>query len=238
MDPDSSIATVRSIAAKGAPAARAAVSACTAAAPVTAAVAVPDVATHAPASSVVVREPIRLVPAPPYEPAAGPASSSEAASTVPASTAPASTAGPASTRQSERTRRAPASAASARARRAAIAMVTALFEVVDRRRPAAHLGAVVSARLLEHVELLVSADLPRTDSDGPGECAQVRRVHIQMRGAAAAEVFGSYSRGRRVRAFAGRIELLLCRVRAADAPARSVPARLEYRWRLVAFTLT
>ena len=59
--------------------------------------------------------------------------------------------------------------------------------------------------------------------------ARVRRLHLQMSGPTVAQIFGSYTRGERIEAFAGRIEKLPVRVRGA--------ARPEYRWRLVEFTL-
>ncbi|MGW5522970.1 Rv3235 family protein [Gordonia sp. NPDC003950] len=177
--------------------------------------------------------PVRLeiVPAPACEPVGVPSSAGDTTAVL--ASAPPPPVAPA--------RRAPVGvpAATIEARRFAIAIITAVFEVIDRRRPAHHLEPVMSAHLVEHVDTLVRADLAHTDPAGVGVAAHVRRVHIQMRDATTAEIFGSYERGRRVRAFAGRIERVPCRVRQAPTRNRpTIPVRVAYRWRLVEFALT
>jgi hypothetical protein len=78
-----------------------------------------------------------------------------------------------------------------------------VLEVIDRRRPAAQLRGLLAAGLVDSV---LSAN--RTASrDG---AAVLRRLRLQPLGPvdrlAAAEVFGTYSRGRRIRAIACRVE--------------------------------
>jgi hypothetical protein len=92
-----------------------------------------------------------------------------------------------------------------------------VLEVIDRRRPIAQLRPLLTPALLDMVFTL-------TRGDGPDKAAVLRRVRLRTasvderepHGAMAAEVFATYTRGRRVRAIAGRIE-----------------AR-EGRWRMVA----
>jgi hypothetical protein len=84
-----------------------------------------------------------------------------------------------------------------------------VLEVIDRRRPVAQLHGLLAAGLADSV---LSANRPAgprlADDDGP--VAVLRRLRLQAVGGhdgfAAAEVFGSYSRGRRMHAIACRIE--------------------------------
>jgi Family of unknown function (DUF6459) len=73
-----------------------------------------------------------------------------------------------------------------------------VLEVVDRRRPIAQLRPLVTPALIDTVTALTRA--PRTAA------ATLRRVRVRMVDGEAAEVFATYTRGRRVRAIAGRIE--------------------------------
>lgn len=121
------------------------------------------------------------------------------------------------------------------ARRHAIRTITLVLEIVDRRRNVGQLDGLATAQLIDQVTVLVRLAPPGVVN---GDTATLRRVHVQMLGPGAAEIFGSYRRGDRVRAFAARIEQLPCRVRAATASVRPVLTRaVEYRWQLVAFTL-
>jgi hypothetical protein len=74
-----------------------------------------------------------------------------------------------------------------------------VLEVVDRRRPIAQLRPLVTPALIDTVTALTRA--PQTTA------ATLRRVRVRMVDADAAEVFGTYSRGPRLLAVAGRIEL-------------------------------
>jgi hypothetical protein len=80
-----------------------------------------------------------------------------------------------------------------------------VLEVIDRRRPVAQLHGLLAAGLVDSV---LSAN--RLVVAGPDGVAVLRRLRLQAVGAAerfaAAEVFGSYSRGRRMHAIACRIE--------------------------------
>ena len=79
-----------------------------------------------------------------------------------------------------------------------------VLEVIDRRRPVAQLHGLLAAGLVDSV---LSANRMAAGPDG---VAVLRRLRLQAVGAAevfaAAEVFGSYSRGRRMHAIACRIE--------------------------------
>lgn len=103
-------------------------------------------------------------------------------------------------------------AASATMRDAAVfadAALRRVLEVIDRRRPAAQLRPVLAPGLVDSV-----LSLGRASTDvaaGQARAAAVlRRTRLQPAGhrdpEAAAEVFGSYSRGDRVHAIACRVE--------------------------------
>jgi uncharacterized protein DUF6459 len=80
------------------------------------------------------------------------------------------------------------------------------LEVSDRRRPVAQLRPLLAPALFDAVATVTA----RTSLEG---AAVLRRVRLRSTDvldgeATAAEVFGTYSRGRRVRAVAGRVELV------------------------------
>lgn len=135
-------------------------------------------------------------------------------------------------------------AAAVEARRFTVATSRLLFEVIDRRRGMAHLGDSVSPSIADQVAALVRHDAFRvaetTGAPGgpPARGTVLQRVHVQLCDTSAAEVFGSYLRGGRVRAFAGRVERKPCRVRGNDSRpgigVRSGLGQVEYRWQLVA----
>jgi uncharacterized protein DUF6459 len=83
-----------------------------------------------------------------------------------------------------------------------------VLEVIDRRRPIAQLRPMLSPPLLDMVFVL-------TRSAGPDKAAVLQRVRLRTAAvderdphkASAAEVFATYTRGQRVRAIAGRIEV-------------------------------
>jgi hypothetical protein len=90
------------------------------------------------------------------------------------------------------------------AARFADAALRRVLEVLDRRRPIAQLHGLLAAGLVDSV---LCANRFTAAHDG---AAVLRRLRLQAVGApdrvAAAEVFGSYSRGRRIHAIACRIE--------------------------------
>lgn len=92
-----------------------------------------------------------------------------------------------------------------------------VLEVIDRRRPASQLRLLLTAHLVDSV--LSNRRIPGRDG-----AAVLRRVRLQPVGPPelpiAAEVFGTYSRGRRMHAIACRIE--------------QVPAANGTRWQAVA----
>lgn len=96
---------------------------------------------------------------------------------------------------------------SAQMRQASIfadAALRRVLEVIDRRRPAAQLRAVLAPSLVESVR---SVSRAMTASAGT---ATLRRMRLQPAGRevgdSAAEVFGTYSRGGRIHAIACRVE--------------------------------
>lgn len=100
-----------------------------------------------------------------------------------------------------------------------------VLEVIDRRRPAAQLRPMLAAALVDSV---VSVGRSASGRAAAQEGAAVlRRMRLQPAGhrdsGAAAEVFGSYSRGNRMHAIACRVE----RVPAGVAGAGT-------RWQVVA----
>ena len=81
-----------------------------------------------------------------------------------------------------------------------------VLEVIDRRRPIAQLRPLLAPALIDTVVSLTRAPAGR---DG---AAVLRRVRLRTAGfddagPSAAEVFATYTRGRRVRAIAARIEV-------------------------------
>lgn len=129
-------------------------------------------------------------------------------------------------------------AAAIAAREFSVGTLTMIFEVIARRRPSGHLLHRVGSQVNDQIGALA-----RTRAAGGDDTCipTVRRVHVQMCDAGTAEIFGTYSRQGRSRAFAGRIERVPCRVRVVgQAPrGRYTPAatRVEYRWQLVVLTL-
>lgn len=98
---------------------------------------------------------------------------------------------------------------SAPPRAAAVFADTALrrvLEVVDRRRPIAQLRPLLAPTLIDAVVAMTRT----TPSEGAAVLRRVRlRSAVTADGeATAAEVFGTYTKGRRVRAVAGRIEIV------------------------------
>lgn len=79
-----------------------------------------------------------------------------------------------------------------------------VLEVIDRRRPLAQLQGLLAAGLVDSV---LAANRPGADGGG---AAVLCRLRLQAAGRpdrpAAAEVFGTYRRGRRIHAIACRIE--------------------------------
>ena len=94
-------------------------------------------------------------------------------------------------------------------RAAAVFADTALrrvLEVTDRRRPVGQLRPLLAPALIEAV-----AASGRAESGGGAAIlkrVRLRCAEVRDGEATAAEVFATYSRGRRVRAIAGRIELV------------------------------
>lgn len=97
------------------------------------------------------------------------------------------------------------------------AAVRRVLEVTDRRRPLAALKSLLTPALVDAVT--VQAHTPSREGAAVLQRLRVRTAAQTDGEATAAEVFGTYSRGRRVHALAGRIEV-------ADG-----------RWRMVALQL-
>jgi hypothetical protein len=102
------------------------------------------------------------------------------------------------------------------------AVLRRVLEVIDRRRPVAQLRPLMAAGL---VDMVVSMTRPPASTEA---AAVLRRVRVRAAGEGgpeptAGEVFATYTRGPRVRAIAGRVEL------------RLVTGR--HRWQLVALQI-
>ncbi|WP_082978470.1 Rv3235 family protein [Mycobacterium sp. 1081908.1] len=97
-----------------------------------------------------------------------------------------------------------------------------VLEVVDRRRPAAQLRPMLAPGLVDSVVAIGGSAAARPR--GRDGAAVLRRMRLQPSGRpdpeAAAEVFGSYSRGDRIHAIACRVE--------------RVPSGAGTRWLMVA----
>ncbi|HEX7321810.1 MAG TPA: Rv3235 family protein [Mycobacterium sp.] len=96
-----------------------------------------------------------------------------------------------------------------------------VLEVVDHRRPAAHLYPLLTAAL---VDSILSARPPSAGTAGGFGTATLQRLRLQPVESdgppTAVEVFGSYRRGRRTHAVACRVE----RVRADNGPGWQIVA--------------
>ncbi|TSD97337.1 hypothetical protein FOS14_15275 [Skermania sp. ID1734] len=79
-----------------------------------------------------------------------------------------------------------------------------ILEVLDRRRQPRLLRGVLSPGLIDMVRVLSAGVLPGRDLG----VAALNRVHVRMTDATTAEVFGSYQRGPRHFAVAGRVQYL------------------------------
>ncbi|MEZ5210064.1 Rv3235 family protein [Gordonia sp. (in: high G+C Gram-positive bacteria)] len=115
------------------------------------------------------------------------------------------------------------------ARSFAIAVVARTLEVLDGKRPRGQLAGAVSDDVLTQI-----ATLLQLGAGGPDrESARLHRVHVQLRSSAAAEIFGTYVRGPRTRAFAGAMETAAVRVSARGAQRRE----LSRRWVVTEFAI-
>lgn len=136
----------------------------------------------------------------------------------------------------------PADRVAVHARAFVVGAMTQVLEAIDRRRPVGQLAEVALAHVVDQVIALQRAVESAVAAGGAGAppvpTAAVRRVHIQMCGPDGAEFFGSYLRGDRVHAFAGRVELVSVRMRkdpTAEPYTRS--KRTELRWRIRSLAL-
>jgi hypothetical protein len=159
-------------------------------------------------------------PAPASDVAGSPAPASDVAgspapaSDVAGSPAPCPTPAPAALHRSPRRAPRPVERAAAdvapppAAAAFADAALRRVLEVIDRRRPIAQLRPMLTPPLLDMVFTL-------TRTAGPDKAAVLRRVRLRTaavdgqdtRQPMAAEVFATYTRGHRVRAIAGRVEV-------------------------------
>ncbi|MGI6798640.1 MULTISPECIES: Rv3235 family protein [Gordonia] len=115
------------------------------------------------------------------------------------------------------------------ARSATVYALQQMLEVLDGRRPVDHLLRTVSAEVQSQVGSLLQH---RAGPSGSAETARLLRVHLQIGGPRQAAYFGTFVRGRRVRAVAGRIE-----IRSVPLPSRGGPRRIAERWVIVEFAI-
>ncbi|KQR96012.1 hypothetical protein ASG12_17370 [Williamsia sp. Leaf354] len=120
------------------------------------------------------------------------------------------------------------------ARAFAVSALTRVLEVIDRRRPVAHLGAVAAPHIVDQVTALMHRSAPSSVTGGRRPpTASLLRVHLQWSGPDAAEVTASYSRGNRVHAVAARVARVPTRIRPTVPGG---PRVTELRWTLVNIT--
>jgi hypothetical protein len=81
-----------------------------------------------------------------------------------------------------------------------------ILEVTDRRRPVAQLRPLVAPALFDAMVALTRT--PSRDGAAVLKRVRLRSAEVLDGEATAAELFATYSRGRRVRAIAGRVELV------------------------------
>ncbi|NLG45779.1 Rv3235 family protein [Gordonia sp. (in: high G+C Gram-positive bacteria)] len=108
--------------------------------------------------------------------------------------------------------------AAGRARAATVRALQQVFEVLDGRRPVAHLLRCVTGDVAEQLLTVLRRPSSGNASPAVADTARLVRVHLQIHGPRCADYFGTFVRGERVRAVAGRIEL-------ASVPAHVHPGR-------------
>ncbi|EGD55205.1 Rv3235 family protein [Gordonia neofelifaecis] len=125
----------------------------------------------------------------------------------------------------------PREAAAARA--ATIRSLQHVLEVLDGRRPVDHLLRTVTEDVFAQVRALLRRRPPNSGNTAADtDAARLLRVHVQLGAPARAEYFGTFVRGDRVRAVAGRLE-----VRAVRLPSKGGERRTEDRWTLVELSI-
>lgn len=87
------------------------------------------------------------------------------------------------------------------ARRSAEQALRLLLEVLDRRRPAEQMGKLFAPAVVESIKTIVRTPTPSLRLG----VASLRRVHMTRASTNAVDVFGTYRRGQRVFAVAGRL---------------------------------
>lgn len=114
-----------------------------------------------------------------------------------------------------------------------VTAVKLVLEVADRRRPMAQLVPTTSMEVAEAIGAMARSAAGTTG----GPTAGVRRLHVQLGADGGAEIFGSYTRGDRIGAFAGRLEQRMVH-RRIGPDGLGLPLRHgERRWQLVEFIL-
>ncbi|GAA2066076.1 Rv3235 family protein [Williamsia deligens] len=120
------------------------------------------------------------------------------------------------------------------ARAFAVSALTMVLEVMDRRRPLAHLTGVAVGHIVDQIAVLTAARVAQVRPGAPTPTtASLARVHLQWAGPDAAEVTATYARGPRVHAVAARIQQMPVRVRPATPNG---PRRTRVQWMLVNVT--
>lgn len=106
--------------------------------------------------------------------------------------------------------------AAGRARAATVRALQQIFEVLDSRRPATHLLRSVAVDVVEQLRTMLRQPAAGTSASAGADTARLVRVHLQTHGPRRADYFGTFVRGERVRAVAGRIELQAVPARASS----------------------
>lgn len=121
----------------------------------------------------------------------------------------------------------------AQARSATIRALQQVFETLDGRRPADHLQRCVTDGVYAQLAILLRRRVEAGATAAPeSEATRLVRVHLQAGVPRRAEFFGTFTRGTRVRAVAGRVE-----IRRVMVSERGRPRRLRERWILVELSI-
>lgn len=114
------------------------------------------------------------------------------------------------------------------ARAVAVSVLARTLEVLDGRRPRGQLTGAVSPAVLAQITALLQHGIVAESVD----CARLHRLHLQVRSPGAAEFFGTYQRGDRVRALVGTLARRPVRVSGPGGMRRT-----EERWVVTEFAL-
>lgn len=103
----------------------------------------------------------------------------------------------------------------------AVAAVGRTLEVLDGRRPRSQLVGTLAPAVIAQITALVQHGVVAGEQDS----ARLHRLHVQLRSGVRAEIFGTFVRGERVRAFAGCVQHGPVRLPAGGVAQRATQMR-------------